>query len=419
MIELDRDLVFGFLAAIGGGLLVGTERERNKGEGPQRGAIGIRTCTLAALLGAVAALLGPPALFAAGIGVVALTLAGYWRQREFDPGLTTELALQVTFVLGALAMQQARLAAALFAGLTIVLASKSALHAFVRQRLSERELGDALLLAASALIVMPLLPDRAVDPFGVINPRRLWLVAVLVMSINAAGYVALRALGPRRGLALSGLFGGFVSSAATIAGMAHRARTHPALRSQCASGALLSNVATVAQLALVLLAVAPELLRRLAMPLALAGVAAAVIGGLSLRKAYEDVRDEEIPPQGRAFSLRHALLFAAIVAAALIASAILRQSLGSSGVFAAAAVAGLADVHAAAVAVGQLVSAGGLATGEASLAVALAFTANSLVKCLASLSGGSGFAASVIGGIALLNAILLTSLWLLRSGAGG
>jgi uncharacterized membrane protein (DUF4010 family) len=412
MIVLDRDLVFGFLAAIGGGLLVGTERERNKGEGPQRGAIGIRTCTLAALLGAVSALLGPPALLAAGVGVVSLTLAGYWRQREFDPGLTTELALLVTFVLGALAMQQAQLAAALFAGLTIVLASKSGLHRFARQVLSERELGDALLLAASALIVMPLLPDRAVDPFSVLNPRKLWLVAVLVMSINAAGYVALRAFGPRRGLALSGLFGGFVSSAATIAGMAQRARAHPELRSQCVAGALASNVATIVQLALVLLAVAPDLLRRLAIPLALGGVTAAIIGGLSLRRAYDGARELEMQQYDRAFSPRHALLFAAIVAAALMTAAALRQWLGARGVFAAAAASGLADVHAATVAVGQLVSAGGLATAEASIAIAIAFTANSLVKCVASVAGGSAYAVSVIAGIMALNAVVLLAVWL-------
>jgi len=72
--------------------------------------------------------------------------------------------------------------------------------------LDEEEIDDALLLAASALIVLPLLPDRPIDPWDALNPRKIWLFAVLVMAINAAGYVALRAVGGGRGLLVAGGF---------------------------------------------------------------------------------------------------------------------------------------------------------------------------------------------------------------------
>jgi len=412
MIDFDRDLMLGLLAAVGGGLLVGTERERRKGQGEQRGAIGMRTCTLAALTGAVAALLGLPAVLVAGAGVVALTLAGYWRSRDFDPGLTTEIALLAAFVLGALAMTRAQLAAALFVVVAIVLASKESLHRFARQVLSEQELNDALLLAASVLIVLPLLPDRTIDPFDVLNPRKLWLLAVLVMSINAAGYVALRALGPGRGLALSGFLSGFVSSTATIAGMGQRAREHPASRQACVTGALLSNVATIVQIALILTAVSTDLLRHLAIPLVVAGLAAAAAGGISLWRARDASGATEMPNYGRAFALHHALLFAGIVAIALFGATALRHWLGLQGVFAAAAATGMADVHAATVTLAQLVSGASISISEAALALAIAFTTNSIMKCAAAATGGRAYAGPVVFGIIVINVALLAALWL-------
>lgn len=408
--DIDRDLMLGLLAALGGGLLVGIERERRKSEGQLRAAIGMRTCTLAALLGAVAALFGIPAMLVAGVGIVALTLAAYWRSRSFDPGLTTEVALLTTFVLGALAMTRPQLAAALFVVVAIILASKDSLHRFARHVLSEQELNDALLLAASALIVLPLLPDRTIDPFDVINPRKLWLLGVLVMSVNAAGYVALRAFGPGRGLALAGFLGGFVSSTATVAGMAQRAKAHPALRKACVAGALLSNIATIALLTLILFAVSVDLLHQLAIPLTAAGITATAVGGLSFWRARGGTGAAEMPTYGRAFALHQALLFVAIVAAALLGATALRHWLGLGGVFAAAAATGVADVHAAAVTLGQLVSSAGIFANDAATAVAIAFTTNSIMKCAAAFTGASAYARPVVGGILAINTALLAAL---------
>ncbi|HEX7112744.1 MAG TPA: MgtC/SapB family protein, partial [Mizugakiibacter sp.] len=133
----DEGTLLGLLAAFGGGLLVGTERERRKGVGPARGVAGVRTYSLAALLGAVAAMLGTPVLLLAGAGVLTLVAIGYLRTREHDPGLTSETALLLVFLLGALALHAAQIAAALFVLVTIVLAGKQRMHRFVRQVLSE------------------------------------------------------------------------------------------------------------------------------------------------------------------------------------------------------------------------------------------------------------------------------------------
>src|SRR5262249_45743639 len=127
------------------------------------------------------------------------------RASQKDPGLTSEMALFTTFCLGALCMTQPALAAGLAVTISILLASRTGLHRFVRHVLTAQEAQDALLFGAAALVILPLAPNRAVDPFGVLNPRTLWRLVVVVMAISAAGYISLRVLGPRYGLPISGL----------------------------------------------------------------------------------------------------------------------------------------------------------------------------------------------------------------------
>ena len=397
-----RELAFGLLAAVGGGLLVGIQRERRKGSGPQRQPAGVRTFTVVGLIGAVAALLGPTMIAVAAGSIAALVAVSHWHSADRDPGLTTELALLATFLLGALAMGTPTLGAALFVALAVLLQSKETLHDFTKRVLGEQELDDALLLAASVLIVLPLLPDRPVDPWSVLNPRRLWLVAVLVMSINAAGYIVLRALGGRAGLPLAGFFGGFVSSSATIAGMGQRAASDPKLRGGAIAGALVSCVATVVQIALICSAIEASWLRALAVPLAVTAVVAVLVALPFVRGGTgEGGKDPSV--KGRPFALGQALLFAGIVAMALLLSKFLQLWLGSGGVIAAAAATGFADVHAATVSLAQAIGAQGLAAEEASKALAAAFTTNSIVKCFAAGTGGTAYARAVIPGIAAIN----------------
>ena len=407
------DEIFGLIAALGGGLLVGVERERHKLQQPGHDPAGVRSFTVVALIGAVAAYLGPVGIGVAGLAIAAMAVVSYWSALEHDPGITTELALLATFLLGVLAQGHAQLGAALFVILAVLLQSKAALHRFTLQVLSDSELGDALLLAASALIVLPLLPDRTVDPWDVLNPRQLWLFAVLVMSINALGYIALRALGRDRGLVLAGLLGGFVSSAATIAGMGQRAASDPTLRPHCVAAALLSCVATVVELAAILFTVAPDLLFHLAIPLAIAGVTAVSLSAWFVWRGRSTVAGADPAIQGTPFSLRDALLFAAIVAGALLLSTALRHFAGEGGLLAASAATGLADVHAAAVSLGQLVAATKVPVNEAARALAIAFSTNTLMKCFAAATGGRAFAVPVVAGVIAINAALGLAIWLL------
>ena len=252
------DDISGLAVALGIGLLVGIERERRKGEG-SAGAAGVRTFALIALAGAIAERLGGVGIAIVGGFTALAALASYRYSRTRDPGLTTEVAMLVVFLLGVLAMREIALAAGLGVAVALLLAAKSRVHRFVNNVLTEQELHDALLLAAAAAIVLPLLPDRALDPWQVLNLRKLWQLAVIIMAINAAGHVALRAFGARTGLLLAGLAGGFASSTATIASMGALARKNPELATACAGAGVVSNVSTVVQLAVIAGMLSPAL----------------------------------------------------------------------------------------------------------------------------------------------------------------
>jgi uncharacterized membrane protein (DUF4010 family) len=220
-----RPDVVGIVVALGIGLLIGLERERRKGEGPERSPAGLRTFAAASLAGAVSVVTGGKGLLAlVTAGIIALTAIAYLRSRSDDPGLTSETALILTVLLGGLATQRPAVAAAVAVVLAILLASRAALHEFVRSVLRDTEVKDGLIFAAATLVVLPLLPDQPVGPFGALNPRAIWIIVILVMAIGAAGHVSIRLLGARGGLAISGFASGFVSSSATIGAMGARAR---------------------------------------------------------------------------------------------------------------------------------------------------------------------------------------------------
>ncbi|HKQ15637.1 MAG TPA: DUF4010 domain-containing protein, partial [Steroidobacteraceae bacterium] len=235
---MEEQLIIRLGAALAVGLLIGVERERNKGQGPRRAAAGVRTFTLIALAGAISVELGGLPAFLVIAALVGL-LAGlsYLRSFRDDPGLTTEVAMLVTVLLGGLTLRNPQLAAGLAVVVTIVLASRTRAHDWIKNVLTDEEVRDGLLLAAAALVILPLLPQQAIDPWGVVNPRKLWTLAVLVMAINGLGYIAVRTLGAKVGLAIAGFFSGFVSSTATIGAMASRSKARPELHRSAVAGA--------------------------------------------------------------------------------------------------------------------------------------------------------------------------------------
>lgn len=402
MWPLDSRLV-GFAIALGIGLLIGADRERRKGDGPSRAAAGIRTFAIVSLAGAASHAIGGVVLLAAVVvAVAALAGLSYWRAGPDDPGLTTESTLVLTSLLGALAMSHPEFAAGVGVVVAALLHSREKIHGFVRSALTEDELRDAIVFAGATLVVLPLLPDRPLDPYGVFNLRLVWIVVILIMAVSAAGYIAVRLLGVRFGLPLSGFASGFVSSSATIGAMAAHVKQAPGLLRPAAAGAILSTVATVVQLALLLAATSMPALAALAVPLACAGIVAVLYGGLFTLWALKHSGGGDEKP-GRAFSLVTALALAAMLAVILVVSAALQAWLGEAGIVIAAGMAGFADAHSAAVSAASLVAAEKMTATQAVYPVLAALTTNTVTKIvLASTGGNRAFALAVVPGLLLV-----------------
>jgi uncharacterized membrane protein (DUF4010 family) len=390
--------------ALGIGLLIGAERERRKGTGRTRSAAGVRTFAITALAGGISFLVGGGLLVAVAAAIVGIFGAvSYRRTAPADPGLTSEMALFATLLLGALAIERPSLAGGLGVVVTALLAARTPLHRFLRDLLTEQEAHDALLFAAASLVILPLVPNHSVGPYGVLNPRRFWELVVLVMAISGAGYIALRAMGSRFGLALAGITGGFISAAATIGSMATRATRDPRLARPATAGAVLSSIATVVQMAIVLLATNRATAQALAIPLAFAGIAAVGYGTFFLFGTHET--DEKITAElpGRPFSLKMAFLFAATLLVVLFLSAAVAQWLGMRGLILTAGLAGFADTHSAAIAVAALVNSGRITPTATVTPILTGLTTNSITKAaFAAVLGGRAFFLRVSFGLVLM-----------------
>jgi uncharacterized membrane protein (DUF4010 family) len=283
-----------------------------------------------------------------------------------------------------------------------LLASKSRIHRFARDIVTEVEMEDAIKFFVVAFVVLPLLPNQPMGPYGVLNPAKVWLLVVLLTGIGWLGYVGVRALGAERGLMVTGLAGGFVSASATTASMGRLSRT-AGVRAPLAS-ALAASLATFVQLLIVIGYVDPAVLRRLWPPVLAAALVLFVVAGYVYRGARRDnhaAPAADGTPEGRPFALKPALLLAAVLVFALLVGRWGADVLGPRGAVLGAFGAGLADAHAGSVAAASLAAKGDISVSTALLAIAAALGSNLLVKCaLAFSSGGRSFGLAFIAGMA-------------------
>jgi uncharacterized membrane protein (DUF4010 family) len=393
--------------ALGCGLLVGVERERRKGQGPHRAFAGLRSFTLAAVLGAAATLTGLAALVITGVAFLAgLALLAYARDRSDDPGVTTEIALVLTYLIGVLCVGTPALAAALAVGLTALLAARQRLHHWAVQWLRPGELRDGTALAALVLMALPLVPDQALWG-GLFNPHALLRLLAVLLLVQSLAHVVARMLSAHHAVAVSSLASGFVSSTATIALLGLSARQAPARARQLAGGGLLSCVATLLQALVVAAAVQPAWLPALWLP-CLAAAALALVWGLwlvwqpadagPLAATLSSPHVEGLSSAGedRMFQLGGAAAVAGLLAGVQLLVRGLQAWLGAAGLWVGALLAALADLHAALAAVFLASVADDGGRGVVALVVLVHAASKSVA---AGLSGGARYLAWLAPGL--------------------
>ena len=414
-IELFAQLAY----ATGIGLLIGLERsiavgarpaeettdleedaEASPDEGPTRHMgerMGVRTFAILAVIGFMGALLGDIHPIMAPLTLLCvsgLVVAMYLRAEAFGVGITTEAAAIGACGLGMLSHSHMHAAGVLGLVLTVLLSSKRFTHAMIL-KMRRVELTDTLKFLVIILILLPIVPNRALDPYGAFNPYKVTFLVILISGIGYVGYFLTRILGAQRGLGLTGLVGGLTSSTAVTAAMAAQAKGNPALRWICAFATVGAN-ATMFVRVLVVVAVLDQ---GLAMTLAwsigtmagVAFVASVVLWFVAAKKADGSEASNKVPLKNP-FSLGPALKFAAFFVLILVVAKLAKMHFGDQGLYLASAVSGLADVDAITLTIAEQAKGGTLALNVGAIGITIAVVANSIVKSgIALYSGGWRF----------------------------
>jgi len=391
----EDDLLSRLAVSLSIGLLIGLERGwRTRNEDDHQRAAGLRTFALTGLIGGITGALAKQFDSAAVIGLVFLGFTAaftvYHRleaQAEQNYSATSVIAGMSTFLLGVLAIVGDLSAAIAGAVATaVLLALREQLHRWVAS-LSWAEIRSGLTLLAMTFLLLPILPNRPIDPWNAINPYEIWLLTILIAAVSFAGYVAVRVFGERLGVLMTAAAGGLASSTATTVTLAGLARRHQDSSALLSSGVILAGLVMVIRVAVIAGALNPSLVPHLQWPLLFGGGALAIGAGLLLLQSSGTSEQPELQITNP-LELPPALKMGALITAVMLMSHLLQQSFGNAGIFATAAISGLADVDAISISMARMARQT-IGPELAAQAILIAVAVNTLVKSmLAAWVGG-------------------------------
>ncbi|QTP53941.1 MgtC/SapB family protein [Billgrantia sulfidoxydans] len=403
LIELAVALLLGALIGIERGWVA---REREWGER----VAGVRTHALVGLFGGVAALLAEaltrwafPLIF---LAVAIIALVGYRARMEQsqDYSITGLIGLLMTFCFGALAVAvDIGLATACAVVTALILDNKREIHGLLN-KLQANELDAGLKLLLISVVMLPLLPNEDMGPGGVLNPREIWWLVVLIASISFVGYFAVRLGGTEKGILFTGLFAGLTSSTALTLQYARQSKREPELAPMLAAGILLACGTMLPRLLLYAALLGPALLPRLLAPVAAMGVTLFLPALWLWRRHRRDLKADR-PMTQNPLELRAALLLGALLTVVMVLGEWLRAWLGDAGVYLLAAVSGMADVHAVALSLSRM-AASTIELSTAVQGIVLAASVNNLFKVVLSVSAGNARLARCIAGPTVASAVV-------------
>lgn len=396
------------------GLLIGLERgwhARNEAEGGR--AAGFRTFAISGLFGGICGALVPSAgaaLLAAGLVALTTVFTVFrWLEAQVDRDFSATgiVAAMATYVLGAYAvLGDVRIAAGSAVVVTLLLALKQPLHAWVRN-LTWEEIRAGLILLAMSFLLLPILPDRTIDPWQAVNPAEIWLLAIIIAALSFVGYIAVKAIGDRAGIVLVSLAGGLASSTAVTMTLARLSRDGGGGRGSdlmLAGGVLLAAAVMVARVFFIAVLFNQSLAYSLAWPLAAAAAVFLVAAGLLFWRSAGAAGRSSALTLRNPLDLAVALKLAGFIAVITLVSKIAVGALGDAGAYVVAAISGIADVDALTLSMSRMAGSG-IAVEAAATGIAIAAGVNTISKCVMAAAVGSrglAIAASAVSAIALI-----------------
>lgn len=368
------------------GAIIGLERgwDARKQKSGERIA-GIRTFSLIGLLGGISAVLAQeitvwafPVLL---LSVVAMAIVAYSERLDHiqNFSITGMIGMVLTFCFGAVAVAADPVIATTAAVITaIILDNKEEIHSWVH-KLKAHELDAALKLLVISVVMLPLLPNEKMGPGGVLNPREIWWMVVMIASISFVGYFAMRMAGTSKGILFTSLFAGLSSSTALTLHFSRQAKQHPFLGPQFASGILIACGTMFPRILVYCFVINRELLPSLVWPVVTMTVLLYIPAIIIWRRNTEATAVGQPAPGQNPLDLKSALVFGVLLTVILLLGDFLKNWLGDTGVYMLAATSGIADVDAITLSLTRM-SNNGLAMDAAVMGIVIAAATNNLVK---------------------------------------
>ncbi|MCA9103607.1 MAG: MgtC/SapB family protein [Planctomycetales bacterium] len=353
---MDLLLVEQLAIALGLGLLVGFQREWTAPH-----VAGLRTFALITVFGTVVGLFAAQTdgwLISAGLlAVAAMVIVGNVlrsAEGDEDPGLTTQAAALVMYLVGvAIAFEQMELGIIVAGGTAVLLHWKEPLHDLV-ERVGEQDIRAVIQLVLIGLVILPILPNRDFGPYGVLNPFEIWLMVVLIVGISLGGYLGYRWFGARAGALLGGVLGGLISSTATTISCANRSRQNPAFAGTAVVVIMIASTIVFARVLVEVALVARGILYQVAPPLGAMMCLMAIISAAAYFFSRGD--DMVAAPDENPAELKVAIIFGTLYAAVLFAVAAVKQHFGTEGMYIVAGLSGLTDMDAITLSTAQMIN---------------------------------------------------------------
>lgn len=410
---MELELFETLAIALGLGLLVGLQRQHDQSQ-----LAGIRTFPLITLFGTLSGFLAQDFggwILASGLFSLAalMAVANFMRSKtpNFDIGLTTEAAALLMYVVGAyLVLGQTTVAVAVGASVAVLLHLKETLHGIVA-KIGQNDLRAIMQFVVISLVVLPVLPDRTFGPYQVLNPYNIWLMVVLIVGLGLLGYFAYKVFGQKSGTVLGGILGGLISSTATTVSYARRSKEQHASSMLAALVIFIASTVSFVRIITEVAVVAPGTLPTVAPPLAAVFLLMLILA-IVVYLMRDDSQDT-MPEQDNPAQLKTALVFGAVYAIVILATAFAKDQLGSGGLYIVAIISGLTDVDAITLSTSRLMQVGELQPANGWRLILVAALSNIAFK--AGLVGVLGNR-SVFGKVALLFGMVLAGgllvLWL-------
>ncbi|WP_018479764.1 MgtC/SapB family protein [Pontibacter roseus] len=414
---MEQELFQILAISLGLGLLVGLQRQHQNAR-----IAGIRTFPIITLFGTLSALLAQSLggwVVGAGIlAIAAIVVVANMMQRETQPdiGQTTEAAALLMYAVGAyLVLGNTTVAVAVGATVAVLLHLKEALHRFV-DRIGQKDLTAVMQFVVISLVILPVLPNKEYGPYEVLNPHNVWLMVVLIVGIGLLGYFIYKFFGNKAGTFLGGVLGGLISSTATTVSYARRTKQAKGSSSLAALVIFIASTVAFIRILAEVTIVAPGTLPEVAPPL-LAVIGLMVVTGIVAYFTNKEQGDH-MPEQENPAQLKTALVFGAIYALVILATAAAKDYLGSSGLYIVAIISGLTDVDAITLSTSRLMQVGNLSPASGWRIILVAGLSNVAFK--AALVGFMGNR-PLLGKVSLLFGVVLAGgllvLWWWPAGA--